>query len=67
MHFVAGIGKQLSTRIDGAVVREKIARGIEENQWIVLDFDEVEMVSNSTRRGHSALQHQSPLVAGIAS
>ncbi|MFB2120823.1 STAS-like domain-containing protein [Parapedobacter sp. 2B3] len=41
------LGKQLSTRIDGAVVREKIAKGIEEDKLIVLDFDGVDVVSNS--------------------
>lgn len=34
----SNIGKQLSTRMDGAVVREQIVRGLEENQWIVLDL-----------------------------
>ena len=48
MHILfSTIGKQLSTRMDGAVVRKKIAKGIEQNQWIVLDFDGVEVVSNS--------------------
>ncbi|SEO13777.1 protein of unknown function [bacterium A37T11] len=41
------LGKHLSTRRDGAVMREKIARGIEEKQWIELDFDGVEVISNS--------------------
>lgn len=75
------IGRQLSTRIDGAAVREKIARGIEQNQWIVLDFDGVEVVSNSfadecfaklmldfdlpTVKAHTTFKNASPFIKAV--
>jgi len=82
MHILfSTIGKQLSTRKDGAVVREKIARGIEKNQWIVLDFDGVEVVSNSfadecfaklmldfdlpTVKAHTTFKNASPFIKAV--
>lgn len=48
MHILfSTFGKHLSTRMDGAIVRERIVKGIAEDQWIELDFDGVEVVSNS--------------------
>ncbi|WDF77124.1 STAS-like domain-containing protein [Mucilaginibacter sp. KACC 22773] len=40
-------GRQLSTRVAGAALREKIIEGIENDQKIIFDFAGVDIVSNS--------------------
>lgn len=40
-------GKHLSTRIDGAFFRREIEQAVERGEKVQLDFDGVEVVSNS--------------------
>ncbi len=40
-------GKQLSTRVAGAAVRETIVKSIERKEKVVFDFSDVELITNS--------------------
>ena len=75
------MGKHLSTRMDGAIMRDKIASGIEMGERIVLDFEGVEMVSNSfadecfaklmldfdlpTVKAHTTFKNASPFIKAV--
>lgn len=48
MHILfSNIGKQLSTRVEGASMRNKIIKSIERGEKVIFDFEGVEIVSNS--------------------
>ena len=75
------IGKQLSTRVAGASVRNTIISSIEKNEKVIFDFSNVEIVSNSFAdecfaklmidfdlpriKAHTTFQNASPFIKAV--